>query len=276
SRLRHPNAVSVYDSGRTRDGSPYYVMEYLDGLDLERLVAEQGPLSPARTIRVLGQVCGALGELHALGLVHRDIKPANIMLSSRAGESEVAKVVDYGLARAVGDDSDETSVISGTPLYLAPEAVTHPASVDARADIYALGAVAYFLLTGQHVFQGNSVVEVLGGHLFEAPVPPSERLAQPLPAALEALVLRCLAKDPAARPASAEALLAELSAVSDGLPAAGVPVAAPPCDFGAGRASSGYGQRVRLLAVATTERYRSAGSSLGRRTASLAEERLAG
>jgi serine/threonine-protein kinase len=217
SRLAHPNTVSIFDYGRTADGVFYYVMEYLDGLDLDRLVTEDGPLEPPRALHVLLQVCGALGEAHALGLVHRDIKPANIVLSERVDAPDVVKVVDFGLARAIEKDSKQSNAgaLLGTPLYLAPEAITHPDTVDGRADLYALGAVGYFLLTGRNVFEGPSVVEVLGKHVLEAPKPPSVVLGRALPADLENVVLRCLEKQPTARPHSAEELMSALLACAD-------------------------------------------------------------
>ena len=217
SRLAHPNTVSIFDYGRTAEGVFYYVMEYLDGLDLERLVTEDGPLAPPRALHVLTQVCGALGEAHALGLVHRDIKPANIVLSERADAPDVVKVVDFGLARAIEKESKQShaGAILGTPLYLAPEGITNPDAVDGRADLYALGAVGYFLLSGRNVFEGPSVVEVLSKHVLEAPRPPSAVLGRPLPADLEALLLRCLEKDPAARPHSAAELLERLNVCED-------------------------------------------------------------
>ena len=215
SRLAHPNTISIFDYGRTADGVFYYVMEYLDGLDLDRLVREDGPVEPARAIRILAQVSGALAEAHALGLIHRDIKPANIVLTERADEPDVVKVVDFGLVKSLDRNEAESVVantITGTPLYLAPEAITSPDTVDARSDIYALGAVAYFLLTGQHVFEGATVLEVCSKHLLQQPVAPSARLGRALPGDLEAIVLACLAKNRDARPASAAALRVALLA----------------------------------------------------------------
>jgi len=218
SRLAHPNTISIFDYGRTAEGVFYYVMEYLDGMDLERLVRESGPVEPARVIRILAQVSGALGEAHALGLIHRDIKPANIVLTERVDEPDVVKVVDFGLVKTLDQNQSESAVantITGTPLYLAPEAISSPDAVDARADIYALGAVAYFLLTGQHVFDAATVIEICSKHMLEQPVPPSTRLGTKLPEDLEAIVLACLAKDRYARPASAAALRASLLACGD-------------------------------------------------------------
>ena len=213
--LSHPNTISIFDFGRTAEGAFYYVMEYLDGFDLERLIQETGPLDPPRAVRILAQVSGALAEAHGLGLIHRDIKPANIILTERIDEPDVVKVVDFGLVRSVEHSPDDVHIttanaITGTPMYLAPEALTAPATIDGRADLYALGCVGYFLLTGKPVFEAATVVEVLSKHLTEAPVPPSVRLGCPLSADLEALILACLAKDREKRPASAAELHASL------------------------------------------------------------------
>jgi serine/threonine protein kinase/CHASE1-domain containing sensor protein len=220
SRLAHPNTISIFDYGRTQNGVFYYVMEYLDGLDLDRLVREDGPLDPGRAIHILAQVSGALAEAHLLGLVHRDIKPANIVLTERRDEPDVVKVVDFGLVKTLEPSQSELGItqintITGTPLYLAPEAITSPQHMDGRTDLYALGAVAYFILTGEHVFQGATVLEVLTKHLLEEPEPPSKRLGRPFAADLEAVVLSCLAKDRGARPESASALRAALLACED-------------------------------------------------------------
>jgi serine/threonine protein kinase len=217
STLAHPNTIDIFDYGRSADGVFYYVMEYLDGLDLDKLVQQHGPLEPARAIHILAQVCGALGEAHARQLIHRDIKPANIVLTCRIDEPDVVKVVDFGLVKTLAaDQADSRSdAITGTPMYLSPEAITTPETLDARADIYALGAVAYFLLAGHDVFSGQTVVEVLSRHMLQQPVPPSSHLAQPLPSDLEQLVLQCLAKKPEERPASAAILRASLLACED-------------------------------------------------------------
>jgi serine/threonine-protein kinase len=218
SRLTHPNTISIFDYGRNADGVFYYVMEYLDGLDLQHLVEQDGPVAPARAIHILTQVSGALAEAHALGLLHRDIKPANIVLTERADEPDVVKVVDFGLVKRFGGNLAESAAgeaIIGTPLYMAPESISQPDTIDARSDLYAVGAVGYFLLTGRHVFEGATVIEVCSKHMLEAPVPPSRRLGKELPADLEALVLACLAKDRDARPASATALRASLLACAD-------------------------------------------------------------
>jgi serine/threonine protein kinase len=218
SRLAHPNTVSIFDYGRTSEGVFYYAMEYLDGMDLDRLVQAHGPLDAPRAIHILTQACGALAEAHALGLIHRDIKPANIVLTERADEPDVVKVVDFGLVKTFGTNEsthDSRTAIIGTPLYLSPEAMTSPETVDGRADLYALGGVAYFLLTGKPVFEAATVVEMCSKHLLEQPVPPSTRLGSVVSADLEALVLACLAKDREARPSSAASLRAALLECAD-------------------------------------------------------------
>jgi serine/threonine-protein kinase len=220
SRLAHPNTISIFDYGRTADGVFYYVMEFLDGMDLERLVREDGPLEPGRAIHVLAQVCGALAEAHLMGLIHRDIKPANIVLTERRDEPDVVKVVDFGLVKTLEPTQSQIGItrvntITGTPLYLAPEAISSPSTVDGRADLYALGAVAHFVLSGGHVFEGKTVVEVLTKHLLEPPPPLSACMSRPISPDLEALVLACLAKERDARPASAAALRTALLACND-------------------------------------------------------------
>jgi hypothetical protein len=218
SSLTHPNTVAVYDYGRTPDGIFYYAMEYLEGMDLDDLVEKYGPLPEARVVFLLWQVCGALAEAHARGLVHRDIKPANIFLTNRGGLADFVKVLDFGLAKPLdgGAQANLTSPnsIVGTPFYISPEAVSHPEDVDARADVYAVGAVAYFLLTATPVFNGPTIMEICMKHARETPVPPSVRSGRQFSSALEALILRCLAKTPALRPKNATDLLRELEACS--------------------------------------------------------------
>jgi serine/threonine-protein kinase len=217
ARLTNPHTVSVYDFGRTPEGAFYYVMEYLDGIDLERLVREGGPLPPGRAVHVLLQVCEALAEAHGVGLVHRDIKPANILLSEIGGISDFAKVVDFGLVKDVtASDARLTrdDVFAGTPQYLAPETIENGMSSDPRSDLYALGAVAYYLVTGTPVFQGR-IVEVIQSHLNRVPDLPSARLGRRLPEKLERVVLDCLEKDPGRRPESARALADRLVACDD-------------------------------------------------------------
>jgi serine/threonine-protein kinase len=203
SRLNHWNTVRIYDYGYTDEGTFYYVMEYLAGWTLEDLVRQHGPLPPGRAIHLLRQVCAALREAHAMGLVHRDIKPANIITCSRGGVLDVAKLLDFGLVRHAGPrgpDALATSpgVLAGTPAYMSPEQAGGDGDVDARSDIYSLGAVAYYLITGQPPFVRDTSMRVLIAHLRESPRPPS--LLRPgIPADLEDIILHCLAKDSAAR-----------------------------------------------------------------------------
>ena len=217
--LRHPNTVTIFDFGRTPDGMFYYAMEHLDGATLADVVGVDGPQPPARVVWILSQAAAALSEAHALKLVHRDIKPTNIMLLERNGHADVAKVLDFGLVKELErmetDSVTQAGAIAGTPQYLSPEAITAPGTVDARADIYALGAVGYFLLTGLHVFDGATVIEVCSAHLHDEPVPPSERIGSAIPRQLEALVLSCLAKDPDERPQSADEMRVALGSCTD-------------------------------------------------------------
>jgi serine/threonine-protein kinase len=194
-------------------------MEYLEGTDLDALVRGDGPQPPARVAHVLRQVASALVEAHGIGLIHRDIKPENIILCERGGIPDVAKVVDFGLVRdlepASGARLTQANVVQGTPLYLSPEAIRAPDAVDARSDLYGLGAVGYYLVTGTHVFGGATTVEVCSHHLHSYPQPPSERLRRPVPVGLERLILACLEKDPARRPPSAAALRDALGELDD-------------------------------------------------------------
>jgi len=210
SQLTHPNTIALYDYGRTPEGIFYYAMEYLEGLTLDRLVKKHGPQPECRVISILGQVCGSLAEAHGIGLVHRDIKPANVFLTRRGGLPDFVKVLDFGLvkARAVEGQLELTGANTtlGTPLYMSPEAVEHPDKVDARADLYSLGAVGYFLLTGQPLFDCATLGEVLMKQVKQPPAKPSERLGRPVSPELENLLMRCLAKNPADRPAGAREL----------------------------------------------------------------------
>lgn len=218
SQLTHPNTVAIYDYGRTPDGVFYYAMEYLDGFDLQALVDATGPLPPARVVHILVQIAGALGEAHRIGLVHRDVKPANVILCERGGVRDIAKVLDFGLVKELApSESNDVGatgahVVIGTPLYASPEAIRSPNEIDKRSDLYSLGALGYFLLTGGPPFEGNTVLEVCSRHLVSEPEPPSERLGQPVPDDLEKLILDCLAKDATKRPTDADELRSALEA----------------------------------------------------------------
>ena len=220
AHLRSAHTVDLYDFGVTEDQTLYLVMELLDGMDLESLVQQHGPMPSPRVIHVLRQVCDSLEEAHARGLVHRDIKPANIHLGRVGSREDFVKVLDFGLVKTAAVGTAQSlptieGVIMGTPAYMAPEMALGD-HVDARADLYALGCVAYYLLTGQQVFTGDTVLKVITQHLQAVPVPPSERTELPIPATLERLVLACLAKKPEERPQSARQLAQSLDAI-DGM-----------------------------------------------------------
>jgi serine/threonine-protein kinase len=217
--LESPHTVQLYDFGVTDDGTLYYVMELLDGTDLEKLVRNEGPQHPRRVVRIMEQVLDSLGEAHARGLIHRDIKPANIHLSTRGLHKDFVKVLDFGLVKRSQKLVQESltlsadNEISGTPAYMAPELVTGEGPLDGRADLYALGCVAYWLLTGRLVFEAGTPMAMAIAHAAQTPVSPSERAGVSVPASLEALVLACLAKRPEDRPASAQALLNALEEI---------------------------------------------------------------
>ena len=211
--------MTVFDYGRTEDGLFYYAMELVEGHGLDAVVDATGPMPPSRVAHVMEQLAAALLEAHELGLIHRDIKPSNVMLARVGGMEDVVKVLDFGLVRDPEPDEEGVSgsggrsggMVAGTPLYISPEAVRNAPSVDARADLYAVGAVGYFLLTGTHVFDGESAIEVCSHHLHTPPTPPSRRVSWPIPDSLERVVLACLDKDPNRRPRDARALLRALS-----------------------------------------------------------------
>ena len=218
-RLTHPNTVALYDYGHTPDGVFYYAMEYLKGIELEDLVRRSGPLPPGRAIHILIQICGSLDEAHHLGLIHRDIKPANIMLIDRSGDPDFVKVLDFGLVKDL-DDADHAGLthidtLTGTPLYMSPEAIQSPEQIGPASDIYAIGALGYFLLTGQPPFNGRTIVNICAKHIHDTPTPPSSLLGQALPGDLEAVILQCLAKQPQQRPDSADALATALLDCAD-------------------------------------------------------------
>ena len=230
ARLRSPHTVELYDFGVTHDGTLYLVMELLDGVDLETLVRRDGPLPPARVIHILRQICDSLEEAHRAGLVHRDIKPANIHLGRVGLRDDFVKVLDFGLVKSVAGSEDSVAstegLTPGTPTYMAPE-IAQGGVVDGRADLYAVGCVAYYLLTGRVVFEGETAIQVILKHLEQWPVPPSRRTELPVPRALEEIVLACLAKRPEDRPRSAaelSRLLAAAAAEAGEPDAAGIPV----------------------------------------------------
>ena len=218
SSLTHPNTVAIYDFGQTPEGTLYYAMEHLNGVTLEDLVRASGPQPAARVLQILHQVCGSLREAHGKGLIHRDIKPANIMLCERAELYDVVKVLDFGLVKDIQHDRPQLTqgnTIVGTPFYMAPELISDASVFSPLSDLYALGGVAYFLLTGRNVFEGASAVEICAMHLHDEPVPPSQRTTRRIPADLEAIVMKCLAKEPAGRPQDAGAMSEMLAQCKD-------------------------------------------------------------
>ena len=209
--LTHANTVTVFDYGRTPEGVFYYVMEYLDGPTLGEVVEIDGEQEPGRVVSILRQVASSLQEAHSIGLIHRDIKPSNVILTRRGGFPDVAKVLDFGLVKDLESESDQSLThlgeIQGTPQYMAPESISDPDRVDARSDLYALAALGYFLLTAEHLFSGATIIEVCSHHLQTIPPPASAHSDQEIPKALDAFLLRCLAKTPAERPATAGAFI---------------------------------------------------------------------
>jgi tRNA A-37 threonylcarbamoyl transferase component Bud32 len=204
--LSHPNIVTVFDYGRTDDGTFYYAMEYLDGADLATIVGLERPMPPARVIHVLVQTVEALAEAHGKGLIHRDIKPQNVLLT-RGYVPDLVKVVDFGLVKDLGGSDPSLSfaqlgVAAGTPHYMSPEAIMNPETTDARTDVYAVGCLAYYLLAGCEVFQGKSSPEIIGHQLQSQPIPLAVRVGATIPKALDEIVARCLAKRREDRPST--------------------------------------------------------------------------
>jgi serine/threonine-protein kinase len=217
--LRSTHTVELYDFGLTDDGAFYYVMELLDGLSLQDLVARFGPISAGRVIHILRQVCHSLGEAHSRGMIHRDIKPANIFVCRLGPDVEFVKVLDFGLVTAPTDPGPDATkltaegILTGTPAFMPPE-VAEGAQSDGRADIYALGCVGYWLLTGQLVFEGDTPLSVLMQHVRDVPVPPSERTEINVPEDLEKIILACLSKNPEDRPRTIAELDQRLAVVA--------------------------------------------------------------
>ncbi len=210
AKLSHWNSIDIYDYGRTEDGTFYYVMEYLPGRNVAELVRRHGPLPAERVIYLLRQICDALTEAHTMGLIHRDIKPANIFSSHRGGYHDVAKLLDFGLVKPISEDADETQLtqdgaITGSPAYMSPEQAMGDEQCDARTDIYSLGAVAYYMLTGRPPFEDEKPLRLLFLHASATPAPLSQ-YNPTVPEDLEQVVLRCLAKSPGERYQSAALL----------------------------------------------------------------------
>ena len=219
ARLRSPHTVELFDFGMATDGTFYYVMELLDGLDANTLLRRFGPIPSDRAVYLLSQVCHSLSEAESCGLVHRDIKPANIFLCRYGEEYDFVKVLDFGLVKAFDEPADQgpaltrENLVQGTPAFIAPEQALGQSTLDGRVDIYATGCVAYWLLTGQLVFTAETSMGLLMHHIHTPPLPPSARSELPIPPALDRLVLSCLAKDPADRPQSAKELSRRLAEV---------------------------------------------------------------
>ncbi len=219
--LESPHSVELYDFGVTDDGIFYHVIELLEGIDLDRLVRDHGPLPPERVVHILLQVCESLDDAHRKGMIHRDVKPANIYLTRRGRQYDFVKVLDFGLVK-VCEPSDRGSVLAsvdgevqGTPAFLPPEAVKGHVELDARADIYALGCVAYWLLTGSLLFEAKTPIQMAVSHATRDPLPPSARSPGPIPEALEEIVMACLAKSPNDRPRTALVLAQKLERCRD-------------------------------------------------------------
>jgi protein kinase-like protein len=217
--LTHPNAVQIFDYGRAQDGTFYYVMEYLPGLTLEEIVKRHGPLPPARAIHFLRQLCGTLDEAHAIGLLHRDIKPGNVLVCERGGRHDVVKLLDFGLVRSIkltssAEQLTQEGTIAGTPEYMSPEHAASEQDIDGRSDLYSLGAVAYYILTGKPPFVRDTPMRTLAAHINEFADPPS-RLRPDIPKDLEDVVIQCLKKDPMLRFRDARALEQALARCKD-------------------------------------------------------------
>ena len=230
AQLSHWNSIYIFDYGRTADGTFFYVMEYLTGLSIQELVKKRGPLSPGRTLYLVKQVCDALSEAHARQLIHRDIKPANIIVTELGGAYDVAKLLDFGLVKPLADSTEQVDLtqigsVTGSPLYMSPEQVIGEMAADQRADIYSLGAVAYFMLTGKPPFEANTSMKIMMAHVNKSPIAPSTDRDEKWPKTisteliskeLDSVVLQCLAKAPEDRFQSTR----ELADAIDALPEA--------------------------------------------------------
>jgi serine/threonine-protein kinase len=223
--LESPHTVDLYDYGISDDGNFYYVMELLEGVDLESMVHRFGPLAAERVIHILRQACLSLSEAHRRDLVHRDIKPSNIFLCRRAFEYDFVKVLDFGLVKPSSEvkprtveQVTEAGAVAGTPGFMAPELAMGDEAIDGRSDIYSLGCVAYWLLTGQRVFEKDTAIATIVAHINAEPEAPSSRSEMPIPDELESLVLVCLSKDPSDRPETADVLERALSEIATETP----------------------------------------------------------
>jgi serine/threonine-protein kinase len=218
ARLQSPNTVHLYDFGATQDGTFFYVMEMLKGMDLEDMVKRYGPIRPERAVHLLIQAADSLQEAHSRSLIHRDIKPGNIHVGCYAGHADWVKVLDFGLVKSTDADKDQTAltmegVTTGTPAYFPPEMARGAGAADVRSDIYALSAVAYWMLTGQLVFTADTALEMVLQHVQEPPVPPSQRCETPIPPALEKAIMAGLRKKPDERPQTMREFATMLSEV---------------------------------------------------------------
>ena len=229
--LRSPHTINLYDFGRSEDGAFYYVMEFLDGVTLQQLVERFGPVPPERAAFLLAQACDSLADAHHAGLLHRDVKPANIIVSRFGRRPDHVHVLDFGLVKAFAQGAADKeaakrmaeavqltheNILAGTPAYASPESAIAPQLVDARSDLYSLGCVAYWLVTGHCPFEGDTPIQTVMLHVNEPVVPPSKRSEMPIPVAFEKLVLSCLEKKPEDRPESAEALRLQFEALAQG------------------------------------------------------------
>ncbi len=222
SRLSHPNTVEIFDFGRSRDGLFYYAMEYLDGITLAELVARHGAVPVPRAVHILRQACAGLAEAHAQGMIHRDIKPENIMVCRKGGVPDVVKILDFGLVKSIAEphsrDLTRTLRILGTPLYMSPQRLRNPTDVDARADIYAVGAVAFYMLTGRKLFEATDDLALTTKILNDEPPRVAEVASQPIPHELDLLVAACVEKESTNRPQRVSDLVDALTAMSEDLP----------------------------------------------------------
>lgn len=217
--LRSTHTIDVYDFGVAEDGSFFYVMEFLEGLTLDTMVRRFGPVESGRAVYLLRQICHSLGEAHARGMIHRDIKPANVFSSRLGPDCDFVKVLDFGLVKQTAALDESTAltgygIAAGTPAFMAPEVALSQPNLDARADIYAVGCVAYWLLTGEVVFKRDTSLATVLAHVRDTPDAPSARSEIAIPAALDQLILECLAKDPGARPQTTEDLVRRLDAIA--------------------------------------------------------------